>query len=656
MKKIIRNSSKYVSNMLMLNLGVFLAWGLYCSLFTYPGGWFENDYLSFSSPIIINILLPILIANQGGKLKGGPRGAIIASVAILGSIAFDIGQFYYPVDFLNDDPFIWNYSGDFGTGIRMPMIVVALIVGPVVGLFVNKMDEHKRKHLPKKYLMMFDYFSVGIVGVLFSTITYLFTYTFVDSVVDGLASLIKQLIENDLVCVSTLIFEPLKLAFMGEGVNNNIFLSMGAEEVKNTGSSILYMICSNPGPGIGVILAYLMFTKDKLVKASTPAALVIHAFGGIHEIYFPYVLSNPLMIIAPVCGIFSSVLWLVVMGAGACVPIVPGSIIKYILAVPESQIWIVIIAVLIGALISFVIAVPFIKIAEDKSLEIVGIEEAKYQETQAIEYQKKKEQKIYDIVKNSSLKELDINPYVIKRIAFVCTTGIGFSTMGATAFRNKLSNKRPDIIIDNYAVDNISKDVDLIISQKGIIESFKDKDFHHAPIVYVDNFVDDQALNVLFQILTSVSIDEIKSWKEKIIIRFTEDGILLGQAASDKYDAITDAGMMLKKLGLVDSEYVLSMQSRERESSTYVDNGVVLAHGYRDKNSSNIAPGIVLVQYPEGVPFDDKTAYLVFGISGRGDRYMDILSNIASSLNDEDVLNTLKTTNDKSKIIEILNK
>ena len=73
--------------------------------------------------------------------------------------------------------------------------------------------------------------------------------------------------------------------------------------------SIMYMLEPNPGPGLGVLLAYMFFCKDKATKDSAPGAVIIHLLGGIHEIYFPYILMNPLVIIAPIAGNIAAIFW-----------------------------------------------------------------------------------------------------------------------------------------------------------------------------------------------------------------------------------------------------------------------------------------------------------------------------------------------------------
>ena len=132
-----------------------------------------------------------------------------------------------------------------------------------------------------------------------------------------------------------------------------------------------------------------------------------------------------------------------------------------------------------------------------------------------------------------------------------------------------------------------------------------------------------------------------------------KDGVKLNLPSVSKEQAIQAAGELLERLGYVDKTYVDAMQEREKLVSTYM--GMAIPHGTSQAKDTVKKTGIVLMQYPEGVDFGDEKAQLVFGIAGIGDEHLDLLSKICEMLEDEEILETLKTTDNIEWILERLN-
>lgn len=101
------------------------------------------------------------------------------------------------------------------------------------------------------------------------------------------------------------------------------------------GKSIFFLLETNPGPGQGVLLAYWLVGKG-MAKQSAPGAIIIDFFGGIHEIYFPYVLMNPILILAVILGGATGVFTFVLLGAGLVATPSPGSIFAEIAMTPRG--------------------------------------------------------------------------------------------------------------------------------------------------------------------------------------------------------------------------------------------------------------------------------------------------------------------------------
>jgi PTS system mannitol-specific IIC component len=410
----------------------------------------------------------------------------------------------------------------------------------------------------------------------------------------------------------------------------------------------MYMLEANPGPGLGVLAAYWAFSKDKMTRDSAPGAIIIHFFGGIHEIYFPYVLMNPVVIIAPIVGNICAIFFYSITNCGLIGPTSPGSIISFLAMAPKDQILIVILGVVIAAVVSFLIASPIIKMTGTKSLDDAQEQMASM-----------KAEAKGTVAASGELKAAG----EVKKVVFACDAGMGSSAMGATKFRNRVKAVRPDLTVINTSVDNIPADCDIAVVQTTLIDRAK-KSAPQAQLVSIGNFLADPALDALYVQLTTgdapvapvgentdVVIPSAVAVKKNILVA---EGIKLNQKPVTKEEAIQSAGELLAKLGYVDSSYAAAMQEREKLVTTYMGMGVAIPHGTTQAKGTVKKTGIVLLQYPEGVSFGDEKAQLVFGIAGVGDEHLDLLGKICETLEDEETLEKMKTTNDVNWILKQL--
>ncbi|MGN1031561.1 MAG: PTS sugar transporter subunit IIA, partial [Butyricicoccaceae bacterium] len=417
---------------------------------------------------------------------------------------------------------------------------------------------------------------------------------------------------------------------------------------------IMYMLETNPGPGLGVLLAYWAFSKDKMTRDSAPGAIIIHFFGGIHEIYFPYVLMNPLVIIAPIVGNACAILFFTITGAGLNGPAAPGSIIAFLAMTPKESMLVSIIGVAIAAGVSFLIASPIIKMSGAKNLE----------ESQNQMAAMKAEAKGTAVPSGEKKSAAEV-----KKVVFSCDAGMGSSAMGATKFRNRIKAERPDLTVINTSVDNVPGDADIVVCQT-ILADRAAKSAPQAQLVTIGNFLTDPNLDALYKQLTAkedaapaapaaapaaattaTAVEEKKTTKAGILVK---EGVKVGQKAATKEEAIQAAGELLCKLGYVDASYIDAMQEREKLTTTYMGMGVAIPHGTTQAKGTVKKTGIVVLQYPDGVSFGDEKAQLVFGIAGIGDEHLDLLSNICTVLEDEDALEEMKTTSDINVILKYI--
>ena len=618
-KNNVQRFGKFLSAMVMPNIGALIAFGFLAALFI-DTGWIPNEgFNSLVSPML-TYLIPILIASTGGRMIGGDRGRVVGAIAVIGAIM---------------------------SNTSITMLMAAMVMGPLAGFCIKKFDQLMEGHMPAGFEMLINNFSAGIIGMILAMLGYIAIGPLMSAILAVLSAGVNILVNNGLLPFVSVFIEPAKVLFLNNAINHGIFTPLATEQAAEFGKSIMYMLEPNPGPGLGVLLAYMFFCKDKVTKDSAPGAVIIHLLGGIHEIYFPYILMNPLVIIAPILGNMAAIFWFSLTDCGLVGPASPGSIIAYLMMTPGSDMIKVIVGVLIATGISFAVASPIVKMAGGKSLEEAQSEMA------SMKAASKGEAVVPGTIERSS---------EIRKIIFACGAGMGSSAMGATKFRNRIKNDRPDISVTNTSVDNNPADCDIAVVQTTLAARAK-KSAPNAQLITIGNFLADPALDALYVQLTTgdapaapagentdIVIPDTPIKKQVIIA----DGIKLGQKPVTKEEAIQAAGELLAKLGYVDGSYVDAMQEREKLVTTYMGMGVAIPHGTTQAKGTVKKTGIVLLQYPEGVDFGSEKAQLVFGIAGIGDEHLDLLSKLCTLLEDEALLETLKTTDDVEWVLEQL--
>ena len=620
MKNAVQRFGKFLSSMVMPNIGAFIAWGFITALFI-EKGWLPNAQLATLNGPMLNYLLPVLIAFQGGKLIGGDRGGVMGAIATIGVI---VGAPDYP------------------------MLMGAMVMGPLAGFVIKKFDQAMDGRMPAGFEMLINNFSIGIFGMLLAIVGYYAIGPFMSAVLVVLKGGVQVLVNHNLLPLAAIFIEPAKVLFLNNAINHGIFTPIGIEQAAEAGKSIMYMLEANPGPGLGLLLAYWAFSKDKATKDSAPGAIIIHFLGGIHEIYFPYILMNPLVIVGPIAGNICAILFYSITKAGLVGPSAPGSIIAFMSMSPKTSIAITALGVLIAAAVSFLVSSPIVKMAGSKSLEDA-------------------QKKTSDMKAESKgqaaavLSGADVKTDNIKKIVFACDAGMGSSAMGATKFRNRIKPLNLGITVTNTSVDNVPADADVVVCQY-ILQDRAVKSAPQARLVAIGNFLQDPNLDTFYAELegrangTSASAPavepEVKEEKKAKKAVLKKEGIKTGLKSVDKETAIRAAGQLLCDLGFTNEDYIQAMVDRENMVSTYMGMGVAIPHGSSNAKETVKKSGIVVMQYPEGVDFGDEKAYLVIGIAGVGDEHLEILGNIVASLEDEELLETLKKNADVDTIMK----
>ena len=581
-----------MSAMVMPNIGAFIAWGLITALFI-PDGWLPNDNLAKLVSPALTYLLPILIAYTAGKNIAGDRGGVTGAIATIGVIA----------------------------GSDIPMFIGAMIMGPAGGLAIKEFDKLTKGRVRSGFEMLVNNFSVGIIGMLLAIAGFLVVGNAICSLTGLVSRAAEALIAHKMLPLISLVVEPAKILFLNNAINHGIFSPIGIEQVHEIGQSVMFLIEANPGAGLGMLLAYWAVGKGSS-KTSAPGAAIIHFFGGIHEIYFPYVLANPLLLISMIAGSSASLLFFSIFGGGLVAPASPGSIISVLAMAPKGQTLIVLAGVLIAAGVSFAVSLPLIKGRKANAAD------------------------------NQVNADVNISKSGTRqRIKFACDAGMGSSALGATRFRKRAAYENIDADISNCAIEDIPADTDIVVCQNHLkdralekVEKNSAEGGKKTVVIGIENFMDDPALDKL--------LESLKGSNHEVLAK---DNILTGLKTESKDDAILRAGHLLEQKGYVQKGYAEAMLKRENESTTYMGMGIAIPHGTDEAKKDIIRSGIVILQYPEGVDFGDEKAYLIAGIAGKGDEHIEILASLGETFEDEDKLKALMSAEDPNTIYNILN-
>ncbi len=465
----IQKFGRYLSNMVQPNIGAFIAWGLITAFFI-PTGWFPNETLAKLVSPMLTYLLPILIAYSGGNMVYGHRGGVVGSIMAAGVIV----------------------------GSNIPMFLGAMITGPLGAFLIKKLDEIISPKIPTGFEMLINNFSAGILGMILAIISLYLIGPAVEMISNALSNGVKILVDLKLLPLVSIIVEPAKVFFLNNAINHGVFSPIGIQQVTEAGKSIFFTIETNPGPGLGVLLAYSIFGKGNS-KATAPGAAIIHFFGGIHEIYFPYILMNPILIIALIIGGMSGVLMTLILKGGLIAVPAPGSIIAMLAVTPKGGFIATIGSVLISAIITFLLSSIFVKKSHSEENLEEAIEKSKSNKSLNSNDTKNEEKNIISQINEMTLEEALKNNIKINKIVVACDAGMGSSAMGATILKKLATEKGiENITIVNSAISNLDDSADIIITQKSLTALAKEK-MPHKVHLSINNFMDKNFYNEVLE-------------------------------------------------------------------------------------------------------------------------------------------------------------
>ncbi|MBF0709960.1 MULTISPECIES: PTS mannitol transporter subunit IICB [unclassified Gemella] len=447
-KVLVQKVGTALSGMVMPNIGAFIAWGLITALFI-PKGWIPNESLAKLVGPMIQYLLPLLIAYTAGYNIHKQRGGVVAAIATMGVIV----------------------------GTEAIMFLGAMVMGPLAAILLKKFDQAVQPKVKTGFEMLVNNFSSGFYGFFLAILGYYAVGPVVKALNDTLAAGVGAIVSSGLIPLANIFIEPAKILFLNNAINHGILTPLGTQAAQESGKSILFLLEANPGVGLGILLAYMLFGKGAS-KSSAYGASVIHFIGGIHEIYFPYILMKPALIFAAIAGGVSGTATLQFFQAGLVSPASPGSIIAILGMTARDSYFGVIAGVLVAAVVTFVIASIILKTDKNSTGDLAA--------AQAQMSGMKAESK-GQVLADSAEKTISYKQ--VEKIIFACDAGMGSSAMGASILRDKVKKAGLDLPVSNTAVRNLVDDEKaLIITQNELTPRAKEMN-KLAIHVSVDNFL-----------------------------------------------------------------------------------------------------------------------------------------------------------------------
>jgi PTS system mannitol-specific IIC component len=449
----------FLAGMVIPNVGAFIAWGFITALFI-PSGWLPNPHFARLVEPMILYLLPILIGFSGGRLVHDIRGGVVGAVATMGVVV----------------------------GGSIPMFIGAMVVGPLGGWVVKKFDERVRGRVPVGFEMLVANFSAGILGMALALAAYVFVQPVVNAIAGALGAGAQWITNVGLLPLIALFIEPGKVLFMNNAINHGVLAPLGVAQVNEAGKSIFFLLETNPGPGLGLLLAYWLFGKGA-ARQSSPGAIVIQFFGGIHEIYFPYVLINPVTILALIAGGVAANVIFVATNAGLVATPSPGSIFAEIAMAPRGGLIPVLLGIAGGALCSCLVAMPLVRRAGIHEADAESLDKAK-ELTRAMKAQSKGAPAPAARLPRS--------------IVFACEAGMGSSVIGESILRRKLQEAGVEVDVKHSAVHEIQPSAEVVISHHSLTDRVRQV-APQATLYAVDDFINSPVYDELIKSFNDIT-------------------------------------------------------------------------------------------------------------------------------------------------------
>ncbi|MET4620938.1 PTS system mannitol-specific IIC component [Arthrobacter sp. 2762] len=659
----------FLSGMIMPNIGAFIAWGLITALFIKEGwipvaelGGFGTNAEGVTNPGLVGpmvkYLLPLLIAYTGGRMVYDVRGGVVGAIATMGVIA----------------------------GTSSPMFIGAMIMGPLGGWTIKQLDRLWDGKIRPGFEMLVNNFSAGIWGAVLALGGFYGLSYIVKIFTDGAGTVVQFLVNNGLLPLTSIFIEPAKVLFLNNAINHGVLTPLGIQQSLDQGKSILFLLEANPGPGMGILLAYMFFGRGA-AKASAPGAAIIHFFGGIHEIYFPYVLMKPILILAAIGGGMTGIATLAITNSGLVAPAAPGSIIAVIAQTSRDSYVGVILAVVLATTVSFLIASLILRTSKNKGED--DLSEA----TSRMEAMKGKKSSVSSALVGDRAGDRSgtVLTRPVQNIVFACDAGMGSSAMGASVLRNKIKAAGfPEVKVTNSAIANLSDSYDVVITHEDLTERAQPRTAS-AMHFSVDNFMNSPKYDEIVELVKASNTDEGTASGASTTAEPTAgaqpaaaagagaaathgahaaepaaavggkgvllpESVVLNGMAHDRDAAIDEAGQLLLDRGAVDVSYVHAMHEREESVSTYMGSFLAIPHGTNDAKEHIRHSAVSIIRYPEGIDWGGKQVKFVVGVAGLNNEHLHILSSIAKIFTNKAQVAQLEEATTVEEVLELFGK
>lgn len=661
-----------LSTMVLPNIGAFIAWGLITALFIetgwvtlvgdalgydggyglveHIGGWGAGAEGTGIVGPMISYLLPILIGYAGGRMvyDDTVRGGVVGAIATIGAV----------------------------TGADVPMFLGAMVMGPLGGWTMKRLDLLWQDKIRPGFEMLVNNFAAGIWGMVLAIVGYVVAGPFVEAFSTAAEKVVDFLVENSLLPLTSVFVEPAKVLFLNNAINHGVFTPLGTAEATRDGESILFLIEANPGPGLGLLLAFAVFGSG-VARASAPGAAIISFVGGIHEIYFPYVLMKPRLILAVVAGGMAGVATNLVFGSGLRAPAAPGSIIAVLIQSPVGSLVGVIASVVAATGVTFAVAAVLLKLDRSGSDDLAAA-------TADMESRKGRSSVASAVLGRAPATTTGTGQ--IRSIVFACDAGMGSSAMGASVLRKKVREAGFDsVTVVNKAISSLTDTVDLVVTHQDLTERAMQRT-PSAIHVSVDSFMASPRYDDVVEMLrqgaagagspapapapapsTGITdeagpstgrdgnrqADDTSRVSAPAVLAL--DSIVLEGRAATRDAAIEEAGQLLVAEGAVPDAYVLAMHDRERSVSTYMGNGLAIPHGTDEAKRLVLRTAISYVRYPATVTWDgERHAEFVVAVAGTGDDHLRVLSRLAKIFVDPEQVEQLRLAQTPEQVHALL--
>ncbi|MDP9985618.1 PTS system mannitol-specific IIC component [Arthrobacter oryzae] len=674
----------FLSGMIMPNIGAFIAWGIITALFI-EKGWLPVPQLggfgeTGGKPNIglvgpmITYLLPLLIGYTGGKMVYDVRGGVVGAIGTMGVIV--------------------------GAGI--PMFIGAMIMGPLGGWTMKKIDSIWDGKIRPGFEMLVNNFSAGIWGALLALLGFYGISPLVTAFSTAAGNFVQFLVQNGLLPLTSIFIEPAKVLFLNNAINHGVLTPLGVQQSLEQGKSILFLLEANPGPGLGLLLAYTFFGRGA-AKASAPGAAIIQFLGGIHEIYFPYVLMRPLLILGTIAGGMTGIATLAVTNSGLVAPAAPGSIFAVLAQTSRDSYFGVILSVVLAAAVSFLVSSVILKTTKHSDEADLGDATARMEEM------KGKKSSVSSHLTGAGTAAgaaagrggVGVLAGPVRNIVFACDAGMGSSAMGASVLRNKIKAAGfPDVKVTNASIANLSDTYDVVVTHQDLTERAKpvtSSAMHYS----VDNFMNSPRYDEIVDLVresntegnaategpdagagtpggASASGPAVAAAADagtthgahaadapadaapapaagspEILAR---ESVVLTGSATTRDAAIDEAGRLLLARGAVDEGYIAAMHEREESVSTYMGSFLAIPHGTNAAKDHIRKSAVSVIRYPEGIDWNGKQVKFVVGVAGINNEHLHILSSIAKVFTNKEQVARLEAATSVDEVLDLFGK